>query len=60
MVDRVGDCCGGADDADLAQTLHADGADDLVVLIDEDDLVTRNVGVHRDVVLGQVVVHEAA
>ena len=36
------------------------GIDDLVVLLDEDDVDVVDIGVDRDVILGEVVVHEAA
>ena len=54
------DCRRHADDADLAHALGAQPADDAVVLCDEDHVDVVDVGIHRDVVFGEVVVHEAA
>jgi len=60
VVDRVGDGGGDPDDADLAQALGAEGIDDLVVLVDEDHVGVVHVCVHGEVIVGEVVGHEAA
>src|SRR5204862_5113298 len=54
VIDRVGDRRGDADDANLAQPLDAEWIDDLVRLVDEDHLGVVYVGVHRDMVFGNV------
>lgn len=59
MVDGIGDRCRDPDNADFADALGAQPADDAVVLFDEDHLDVVDVGVDRYVVLGVVVVHEA-
>ena len=60
MMDGVGDRGGDADDADLAQALDAEAIDLGVGLVDEDDLDLSNVGVHGDMVFGDVGVHDPA
>src|SRR5579864_5812836 len=60
MINGVGDSGGGADDADLANTLHAYGVDVRVVLLDPAHVDLPDVGVGGDVVLGEVVVHVIA
>ena len=60
VMDRVGDGGGNADDADLAHPLDAEWIDDAVRLVDEDDIDVVHVGVHRDMIFGNVRIHDAA
>src|SRR5262249_29300345 len=60
VIDRVRDGGADADNADLAQALGAEGIDDLVVLIDEDHVDVMHVRVHREVIVREIVSHEAA
>ena len=59
VIDGIGDCRGDADDADLADALDAERIDDVVRLVDENHLYVVNVGVHRDMVFGDIGVHDA-
>ena len=59
MVDGIGDRGGGADDADLADSLGPGGADVRILLVDPARVDAADVRVDRDVVLGQVVVEVA-
>src|ERR1700730_5521810 len=56
VIDSVGDGRGGADDADLANALHAHGVDVGVLLVDPAHVDGSHVGVGGDVVLRAVVV----
>src|SRR5207253_7966516 len=56
VIDGVGDGSGGADDAELANALHAYGVDVGVVLVDPGHVDLPDIGVGGDVVLGEVVV----
>src|SRR5260370_24286047 len=60
MIDGVGNGRSGADDADLANALHAYGAGVGVVLLDPAHVDLSDVGVGGDVVLSEVVVHVVA
>src|ERR1700686_3386270 len=60
MIDGVSDGGGGADDADLANALHAYGVDVRVLLVDPGHVDLSHIGVGGDVVLGEVVVHVIA
>ncbi|MNG25649.1 hypothetical protein D3C84_1105310 [compost metagenome] len=60
MVDGIGHGCRHPDDADFAHPLGAQGIDDLVVFFDEQYVNVADVGVYRDVIFGQAVIHVAA
>src|SRR5207248_9990575 len=60
VIDGVGDGSGGADDADLANALHAHRVDVGVGLLDPAHVYLPDVGVGGDVVLSEVVVHVIA
>jgi hypothetical protein len=60
VIDRIRDRRRDADDANLAQPLDAERIDDVVRLIDEDHLDVVHVGVHRDMIFGNVRIHDAA
>jgi len=60
VIDGVGDGRGGDDDPDLANALGAHGVDVGVVLVDPGHVDRAGVGVGRDVVLSEVVVHVIA
>src|SRR5215208_1264540 len=60
VEDGVGDGRGGADDADLADSLDADRVELVVVLVDPAHVDRRRVGGRRDVVAGEVVVDVVA
>src|SRR5712691_441814 len=52
MIDSIRDCSGGANNADLANALHAYGVDVRVVLIDPGHVDLSDIGVGGDVVGG--------
>src|SRR5690606_21160964 len=56
----VGDCRGRADDPELAQPLYAKRRDVRVGLVDEDHIYVTDIGMHRDVILGEIMVHDPA
>src|SRR4051812_14660768 len=60
VINRVGNGGCDADDADLPDALDAERIDGFVPLVDEDDLDVVHVCVHRDMILGDVGVHDAA
>ncbi|PAV66102.1 hypothetical protein WR25_17473 [Diploscapter pachys] len=59
VLHGIGYRCSDTNDADLAHTLGAQFIDDVVRLVNEDNLDVTDIGVHRHVILRQVVVHEA-
>jgi hypothetical protein len=56
----VCDRAGRAGDPDLAHAFDAERVDVRIVLLDQDRLERRHIGVHGNVVLGQVGVHYTA
>ena len=60
VVYGIRHCGGDADDAYFADALGAQFVNDIVGFVNEDHLDIANIGVNRDVVLGEVVVHAAA
>ena len=59
-MDGVGDRGGRADADHFAQALRAQSVEGRVFLVDEFHLAAAHVGVHGDLVFGDVVVEEAA
>src|SRR5215472_6911204 len=59
MIDRIRDRGGGADDADFADPFDAERIDLVILLFDEDDVDRVHVRVHRHVIVGEIVAHEA-
>jgi len=55
---RVSDCAGRAGDSNLAHPLNAERVHMRVVLFDQDGLERWHIGIHWNVVLGQVRVHD--
>ena len=60
MKNRIRNGGSRADDAYLAQTLDAERADLIVVLVDEDDLDVLDVRMGRNMILSEIVVHDLA
>src|SRR3981081_4716196 len=60
VKDRVGDGRGGAHDADLADALDAERIDQRVLLLDEDHVDVVNIRIHRHMIFGETVIHDAA
>ena len=60
MIDRVGDGSSSADDADLADTLHPKGIEMRLHLVDEDHVDVMDIGIHRHMILGEIVIDETA
>ena len=59
MIDRIRDRGGGADDADFADPFDAEWIDLVILLFDEDNVDRVHVRVHRHVIVGKIVAHEA-
>ena len=59
VIDRIRDRRRGADDADLADAFDAERIDLVVLLLDEDHVDCVYVGIHRHVIVGEIVGHEA-
>src|SRR5947209_19521294 len=57
MIDGVGNRSGGADDPDLANPFRTHWIDIRVILIDPGHVDGTNIGVGRDMVFREVVVH---
>src|SRR6516164_4178151 len=60
VINRVCNRSRHADNADLAEPLDAERIDGVVRLVDEDDLDVVHVGVHRDMIIGDVGIDDAA
>ena len=60
VIDCIDDRRRDADDADFAQPLDAERIDDVVRLVDEDHFDVVHVGVHWDMIFGNVRIHDAA
>ena len=59
VVDRVRERRGDAGDADLADAARAERIELLVILVDESDVDLTDVGVDRNVVVGEIAIDEA-
>src|SRR5262249_54075671 len=60
MIDRIRDCGRRADNADFANTFDPKWIDLIVLLFDEDHVDRMHVGIHRHVVVGEIVGHESS
>src|SRR5690606_14905628 len=56
----VSDRGSGADDPELAQPLYAKRRDVGIRLVNEDHIYVTDIGMYRHVILGEIVVHDAA
>ena len=59
MIDRIGDRRRGPHDADLAYAFDAERIDLVILLLNEDHVDRMYVGIHRHVILGKTMIHEA-
>src|SRR5579859_8301862 len=60
VIDRIGDSRGGADDAELPDTLGAHGPDVRIVFVDPGHVNGAHISVSGDVVLSEIMVDEVA
>ena len=60
MKSCIGDGGRRADDTDLTHPFHTKRIEILLAFVDENDLDMRHVGMHRHVILGEVVIDDAA
>jgi hypothetical protein len=60
VPDGIGDRTGRSGDADLAHAFDTERVDMRIVFLDQNRFERRHIGVHRNMVLGQVSVHRTA
>ena len=60
MENSIPDGRGRSDDSNLAHSFYADWIHDRIVLLDKNDLDVVYVGIDRNVILGEIVIHDAA
>src|SRR5215831_14656168 len=59
MIDRIRHGRRGADDADFADAFDTERIDLVILLFDEDDVDRVHVRIHRHVIVGEIMAHEA-
>src|SRR5262245_8768575 len=59
MIDRIRHGRRGADDADFADAFDTERIDLVVLLLDEDDIDRVHVRIHRHMIVGEIMAHEA-
>jgi len=60
VIDRIGDSGGSANYAYLAAALHSKRIEMCFPFVDKDDVYSVHICIYRNVVLGEIVIEEAA